>query len=209
MSRGTAKGRGRRRSFAALLVVAVAVVVFGLLAAQALSLPGFNVVMNGIGPCDSCHGANTGVAQVHPPSNPIAGTNTNHEGVGCPTCHVNGTAQPPTPAACVTCHPQSAIMTEVAHTSQGCASTPGCHGVPNPVTPKITVAVAPKVIKFKKTVTVSGTITPNTLTAKTVALTVQRKVGTKWVQAKVGATAVTTISTSRIVAMSFCEPRSW
>ena len=183
MLRETGKGRVRRRVPVVLLLVVVAVAMLGL-ATEASALPGFNVVMNGIGPCDSCHPASA----VHPPDNTsIPGTNTNHAAVACATCHVNGIAEPPTPPACVSCHAFTAIMTESPHINEGCSSTPGCHGVPNPEAAKVTIAVSPRVIKLRKTVTVSGVVTPASLTVSKVALTVQRKAGTKWVQAKVGA----------------------
>jgi hypothetical protein len=178
--------RGRGRSLVALLVVVVAVLLFGLLAAQALALPGFNVVMSGVGPCESCH---TG-ASTHPASNPvIPGTNANHESVACATCHnqSGGTAEPPLPTACVTCHPMSAIMTESPHINDGCASTAGCHGVA-PVTATIAIdTVKPsKSVKVKTKMTFSGGVTPVTTTAKNVAWVVQVKKTGRWVQSKAG-----------------------
>jgi hypothetical protein len=189
MHRETTKGRGRSRSLVVLLLVVLAVALIGLLAQQALALPTFDTAAQGIGPCDKCHTS----ATIHPPSNPMPGTNTNHNNVACATCHVNGTAKPPLPSACASCHGAANILAATSHTAQGCASTPGCHGA---AAPSITIAVAPKVIKLKKSVTVSGTIGPSTLTVKTVAMTVQRKVGTKWVQAKVGAAPVTALKYS-------------
>jgi hypothetical protein len=178
--------RGRGRSLATLLVVVVVLLLFGLSATQALALPAFNVVMNGVGPCESCHTS----ANVHPPSNAVLpGTNTNHESVACATCHnqSGGTADPPLPSACVSCHAMSAIMRESPHINEGCASTAGCHGVA-PVTPTIAIdTVKPsKAVRVKTKMTLSGGVTPVTTAAKNVAWVVQLKKGSKWIQSKAG-----------------------
>jgi hypothetical protein len=180
---------GRGRPLAALLVVVVTVLLFGLLAVQALALPAFNVVMNGVGPCESCHTS----SNTHPPGNPLVGTNTNHEGAACDTCHANGAAQLPTPGGCLStgCHTMGSVQTESPHVNAGCAGTPGCHGVA-PLTPTIAIdTVKPsKAVKVKTRMTLSGGVTPVTTAAKNVAWVVQVLKGKKWVQSKAGTAAL-------------------
>ena len=176
MHRDTAKARGRSRSLVVLLLALALVAVFGILAQQALALPTFTDASQGIGPCQKCHT----MADTH--AKPA------HTTLACTSCHVTSTATPPLPTACGKCHGgPTAILATTSHTAQKCGSTPGCHGVPAAATPTIAIdTVAPKVVKIKKAVALSGGVTPIDTAAKNVAWVVQLKKGSKWVQTKAG-----------------------
>ena len=158
-----------------LLVVLAAVAVFGLAAQAALALPTFNTADKGIGPCDKCHT----MTAVHAGSTAPPWRAT--------TCHKVNTATPPLPSACASCHGASTILAATPHTAQGCATTVGCHGYIAPAQATIAIdTVAPKSVKIKKTITLSGGVTPVDTAAKNVAWAVQLKKGSKWVQTKAG-----------------------
>ena len=182
------ESKGRRRSLMVLLLVLAAVALFGILVQQAMALPTFNAAEKGIGPCDKCHS----MAQVHGVSS--------HSSVACATCHVQsgGTAQPPLPSACASCHGASNILAAAPHTAQGCASTPGCHGVPvtEPTATSVTLKVAPALIKFRKTVKASGSVTPAAeLAGKQVVLKAEIKVASAWKSAKIAKATVSATGT--------------
>jgi hypothetical protein len=137
----------RRKAGARLLLLAllagVVVLALGVAATQALAFPTFTQSQGAIGSCGSCHT----LANTHPP------TLAAHTGIACGTCHTNGTAEPPTPAACASCHGASAILAGATHTTIGCASTPGCHGVPAPAT---ITSITPTSAEAGASVTIAG-----------------------------------------------------
>ena len=161
---------------AALLILLVAIALSASLAiTNANALPTFTLAEKGFGPCQSCHDK----AKTH--------ANANHAPLACNKCHLTNTDTPPTPAACAACHGAAAIMASANHTAQGCSTTPGCHGVPVGVQPTIAIdTVAPKTVKLKKTIKLSGGVTPIDTAATNVGWALQLKKGSKWVQVKVG-----------------------
>jgi hypothetical protein len=169
---------------ALLLVVAFMAVGASIGAPAAQALPTFTNAVNGIGPCVTCHPQ----TQTH--------TQATHAGVypTCSNCHPNGdTSQPPLPSKCAVCHGgTTAILAKATHTSIGCGTTPGCHGVPPViVTTTMTEKISPTSIKLKKSVKVSGTAGPAaTLAGAKVALKAELKVGTKWTKQKSGTATV-------------------
>jgi hypothetical protein len=177
MHRETAKDRGRSRSLVVLLLALALVAVFGILAQQALALPTFNTAEKGIGPCDKCHS----MTAVHGISN--------HSSQACDVCHKVNTATPPLPSACASCHGASTILAAAPHTAQKCGTTDGCHGYVAPAQPTIAIdTVTPKSVKIKKTIALSGGVTPITTPDTTpIGWVVQLKKGSKWVQVKAGA----------------------
>lgn len=164
-------------AFILLALVVSMAVFFAVGASSAQALPTFNQAVGGIGPCDSCHTQ----SNTHP-------TATHHVGIACSTCHNNGgTANPPLPTACGSCHGGvTVILGKPTHVSKGCGTTAGCHGyTPTPVTTVMTTKVAPTTVKLKKSVTISGTVTPAAqLAGAKVTILVNRKSGKKWVKAK-------------------------
>ncbi len=116
---------------------------------------------------------------------------TTHALQSCAKCHPDGASKPPAPSACASCHGgTTAILAGDGHVAGACGTTPGCHGVPLPAT-TVSLKVAPKTIKLRKTVTASGKTTPAaTLAGKTVALKAEIKKGKKWVKAKSGSAKV-------------------
>lgn len=165
----------RSRSLMLLLLMLMAVALFGILAQQALALPTFDKADKSIGPCDKCH--------------TMSATHDKHATVACATCHTTSTATPPLPTACASCHGADKILAAAPHTAQKCGTTPGCHGYVAPETPTIAIdTVAPKAVKIRKTVSLSGGVTPITTPDTTpIAWVVQLKKGSKWVQVKAGA----------------------
>jgi len=168
-----------------LILLAAIALSASLVTTNANALPTFTNAVGGIGPCASCH-TKTGThglsfhATVYPT---------------CSNCHVNGdTAVPPTPAKCGVCHGgTSAILVSTMHAAKGCSTTVGCHGVtaPAPFATKVTLKVAPTLIRLSKKVKATGAVTPvGKLVGKKVSLTAQRKVGTKWVKVKAATATV-------------------
>ena len=177
MHRETTHTSRRSRSVVVILLALAIVAVFGMAAQQALALPTFTDAVGGIGPCATCHAKATTHA------------NANHAALACTSCHATADgATPPLPTACAKCHGgASAILFTTAHASKGCGTTPGCHGVPAGVTPTIAIdTVAPKSVKLKASVTLSGGVTPIDTAAKDVGWAVQFKKGSKWVPVKAG-----------------------
>ena len=161
---------------AALLILLAALALSAsLVTTNANALPTFTNAVGGIGPCDSCHGKDATHAK---PA---------HVALACTKCHLTDTATPPTPPACASCHGASTILASATHVATKCNTTPGCHGVPaaDPATIAIDT-VAPKTVKLKKTVALSGGVTPIDTAAESVGWAVQLKKGSKWVQVKAG-----------------------
>jgi hypothetical protein len=158
---------------AALLILLAAIALSAsVVTSSANALPTFTQAQKGIGPCESCHGKDATHAK---PS---------HTTLACTSCHLTNTATPPTPAACASCHGASAILASASHVSQGCGTTPGCHGV------------APTSIKLKKTVKATGTVTPAAdLAGIKVALKAEIKVGKAWKKAKTTSSVVSATGT--------------
>ena len=151
MHRETTQTARRSRSLVVAFLALAIVAVFGIAAQQALALPTFTLAQKGIGPCQTCHTQ----AATH--------ANPNHSTLACATCHVTDVATPPLPTACGSCHGgPSEILAKPSHTSQGCGTTAGCHGVPAPVpfTTAVSLKVAPSSIKLRKTVAATGAVTP-------------------------------------------------
>ncbi len=115
--------RSKRRYYplALLLLGLAALALSASLATSAHALPTFTTAVNGIGPCQNCHG----MSATH--------SNPNHAAVypTCSNCHPGDpTTVPPTPAKCGACHGGvTTILASAAHTTQGCGATIGCHGV--------------------------------------------------------------------------------
>ena len=168
--------KSRGRSMMMLLLVLAAVALFGILVQSAMALPTFNKAEKNIGPCEKCHS----MAAIH--------AMTTHSTTPCATCHTSGTATPPPPSACASCHGADKIMSNAAHTVQGCATTDGCHGyvAPAPATIAIDTVKPSKVIKIKKTISFSGGVTPVDTAATTVAWVVEMQSGKSWKQMKAG-----------------------
>jgi hypothetical protein len=178
MHRETAHTARRKRSLVIVLLALAIVAVFGIAAQQALALPTFTLAQKGIGPCQTCH------------TQDATHANTNHSALPCATCHVTNISTPPLPTACGSCHGgPSAILATTSHTTQGCGTTAGCHGVPAPVpfTTSVSLKVAPSSIKLKKTVAATGAVTPAAdLVGIKVVLKAEIKVGSAWKAAKSG-----------------------
>ena len=179
MHRETEHTPRRSRSLAVVFLALALVAVFGILAQQALALPTFTQAASGIGPCVKCHSKDS----VH--------NNPSHSAVmaTCTNCHATSTDTPPLPAACGKCHGgPSAILATSAHATQGCGTTPGCHGVPVGVQPTIAIdtLAPPKTVKLKQTITLSGGVTPIDTAATNVGWAIQLKKGSKWIQVKAG-----------------------
>jgi hypothetical protein len=172
---------------AALLILLAAIALSAsVVTSSANALPTFTQAQKGIGPCESCHGKDATHAK---PS---------HTTLACTSCHLTNTATPPTPAACASCHGASAILASASHVSQGCGTTPGCHGVPSidPITTAVSLKVAPTSIKLKKTVKATGTVTPAAdLAGIKVALKAEIKVGKAWKKAKTTSSVVSATGT--------------
>jgi hypothetical protein len=184
MHRETAHTPRRKRSLVIFLLALAVVAVFGIAAQQALALPTFTQAQKGIGPCESCHGKDATHAK---PS---------HTTLACTSCHLTSTATPPTPAACASCHGASAILASASHVSQGCGTTPGCHGAPEPMTTAVSLKVTPTSIKLKKTVKVTGAVTPAAeLAGIKVILKAEMKVGSAWKAAKTTSSVVSATGT--------------
>jgi hypothetical protein len=173
---------------AILLILLAAIALSASLATNANALPTFNTAVGGIGPCVTCHTQ----ASVHavPGHSTVIPT--------CTNCHPTGTAMP-LPSKCATCHGgTTAILASAQHTITKCGSTPGCHGVtpPGPVATTVSLKVAPKSIKLKKSVKATGAVTPIAdLAGKKVALKAEMKKGAKWVKAKTGSVVVSATGT--------------
>jgi hypothetical protein len=181
-----------------LLVAATALAALALSASlvttKANALPTFTTPVNGIGPCQSCHTKD----QVHG----VAAHQSFITGGLCANCHVNGdTSVPPTPVQCAACHGGvSVILKSASHTTQGCGTTAGCHGVPSgEVAPQIAIKTAASV-KVKTSITISGTIAPASLAGNSVSITIQKKSGAKWKTVK---TAAATISATGAYAYKY------
>jgi archaellum component FlaG (FlaF/FlaG flagellin family) len=165
----------RHYTIAALLILLVAIALSAsLVTANANAQATFTV-------CGGCHTkAATHAVVAHVPFI------TNLQ---CANCHTNGTDNPPTPAACAACHGAAAIL--ATHLTQACGTTPGCHGVPAPITTAVSLKVAPASIKLKKTVKATGTVTPAAdLAGIKVLLKAEIKVGKAWKAAKAGSATV-------------------
>lgn len=142
----------------------------------------------------------------------------------CTSCHANGFSaenKGVTPKACAACHDGvTAILGKNTHTTIGCGTTPGCHGVPSPtptatatstptptptatsVATALTARVSPSIVKLGKKVKITGTAGPvASLAGAKIAFKVQRRVGTKWVKMKAPASA--TISSTGTYTWSY------
>jgi hypothetical protein len=159
---------------AALLILLAAIAIMAaIVTTNANATPTFTV-------CGACHGQ-TATHAKHLPA------------VACASCHTAGATKPPPPSACAssTCHGAAAILAR--HLTQGCGTTPGCHGVPapTPITTAVSLKVAPTSIKFKKTVKATGTVSPAAdLAGIKVLLKAEIKVGKAWKAAKAGSATV-------------------
>ena len=136
--------RSRGRPAAIALLAAAFLLAFALAAPAAGAFGTFTTGGMGIPACDTCHG--------------VTATHGNHGAVACGTCHVGGTSpyNPPVPSACADCHGgAAAVLAGATHTSGGCGTTPGCHGVPAPA-PTI-ASFTPLSGAVGATVTLTGT----------------------------------------------------
>jgi len=128
-----------------MLLVAIALSA-SLVTTNANALPTFTLADKGIGPCETCHTkAGTHGQPAHSAVYPT-----------CSNCHVNGdTNVPPTPAKCGVCHGGvGVIIAKPTHTTTGCGTTAGCHGVPGPAT---ITSFAPTSGPVGTVVTINGT----------------------------------------------------
>ena len=179
MYRETTHHPRRMRRFypvAVLLILLAAIALSASLAtSNANALPTFDKAVGGVGPCITCHT----MATVH--------AVTSHIPLVCANCHPTGTAMP-LPSKCAACHGgTSVIIAKTTHVATKCNTTPGCHGVPAPEQPTIAIdTVTPTTVKLKKTVALSGGVTPIDTAAQNVGWVVQLKKGSKWVQVKAG-----------------------
>ncbi len=163
--------RNRKHYLIAALLILLAAIALSasLVTANANAQATFTV-------CGACH-TQTAAHATHVPA------------VACATCHTAGATEPPPPSACASCHGAADILAR--HPTQACGTTPGCHGVPAPITTAVSLKVAPASIKLKKTVKATGTVSPAAdLAGIKVLLKAERKVGKAWKAAKAGSATV-------------------
>ncbi len=207
-----------RRAGLLVLVAAIAVGVFAVVAGPAAAYPQY---VHGGATCLICHGTNT-------PSSPPASNDV------CTTCHTGGfvalaVAGTSADGTCWGCHTPGEDMSFVTATATSCGTAgaaAGCHGSASPhpgatatgcttchalgavsptnpgtsphhdpsatSMPVLTVALSKSTIKVKTSIKASGLAYPAALGKVTVL--VQKKSGTKWV--KVTSKAVTPTAAS-------------
>ncbi len=178
------RGRLAPAIILAVLMALAVIVTLGLAAGPASAQASFTT-------CASCHSSTE--SHSGSPAHIAA------YGAGqCSTCHVNGFAAENAgvvAAACATaaCHGSTAgILGTPQHVTNGCGTTPGCHGVA-PVVAKTTMTLkaSPTSVKVKKSIKFSGSVGPlPTLAGAKIAMKVERKVGKKWVKMKTGTAKV-------------------